>query len=99
MRLRSEADLRTAHDHLELRVEERTAGLQTAAKTLTQERDFSTACGTSEQMLATVVILFLVFVPIFAFGALSDVMGEKALVRTFFKERLEFAVVNRQPQE
>ena len=42
-RLRSEVALRTARDHLELRVKERTADLQTAAKALTQERDFSTA--------------------------------------------------------
>jgi len=55
--------------------------------------------GTSEQMIATAVILFLVFVPMFAFGALTEVMGEEALVRTFFKERLEFEVVDRQPQE
>jgi len=32
----------------------------------------------------------------FAFGALSEVMGEKALSRTFFKERLEFEVVGSQ---
>jgi len=42
-RLRSEADLKKARDDLELRVKERTANLQTAAKVLTQERDFSTA--------------------------------------------------------
>ena len=54
--------------------------------------------GTSEQMIATAIILFLVFVPMFAFGALSEVMGEEALARTFFKERLEFEVVDRQPQ-
>ena len=42
-RLRSEADLKKARDDLELRVKERTADLQTAAKVLTQERDFSTA--------------------------------------------------------
>jgi len=52
--------------------------------------------GTPEQMIATALILFLVFVPMFAFGALSEVMGEKALSRTFFKERLEFEVVGSQ---
>ena len=51
--------------------------------------------GTPEQAVATLVILFLVFVPLFAFGALADVMGEKALLRTFFVERMEFEPVNR----
>jgi hypothetical protein len=55
--------------------------------------------GTLEQVAATLVIMFLVFIPLFAFGALSEVMGEKALVRTFFVERLEFEAVNRQVQE
>ena len=55
--------------------------------------------GTSEQLLATAVILLLVFFPLFAFGALAEVMGSKALVRTFFFERLEFEVMNRQPQK
>jgi len=34
-----------------------------------------------------------VFVPLFAFGALSEVMEEKALVRTFFVERTKFEAV------
>jgi hypothetical protein len=51
--------------------------------------------GTPEQAVATLVIMFLVFVPLFAFGALADVMGEKALFRTFFEERLEFEAVDR----
>jgi hypothetical protein len=34
-----------------------------------------------------------VFVPLFAYGALAEVMGEKALVRAFFVERLKFEVV------
>jgi hypothetical protein len=49
--------------------------------------------GTLRQMIATEFIVFLVFIPLFAFGALSDVMEDKALVRTFFVERLKFEVV------
>lgn len=55
--------------------------------------------GTPEQMIATAVIMFLIFLPLFAFGALGEVMQDKALFRTFFVERLEFEVVNRQGQE
>jgi hypothetical protein len=51
--------------------------------------------GTPEQAVATLVIMFLVFVPLFAFGALGEVMGEKALLRTFFVERMEFEPVRR----
>ena len=54
--------------------------------------------GTPEQVIATAVIMFLVFIPLFAFGALGEVIGEKALLRTFFVERLEFEVVDRQAQ-
>jgi hypothetical protein len=42
------------------------------------------AAAKPEQVVATLVIMFLVFLPLFAFGALSEVMGEKALFRTFF---------------
>lgn len=49
--------------------------------------------GTVKQMIATEFIVFLVFVPLFAFGALSEVMEDKALVRTFFVERQRFEVV------
>ena len=49
--------------------------------------------GTLRQMIATEFIVFLVFIPLFAFGALSEVMEHKALVRTFFVERLKFEVV------
>lgn len=55
--------------------------------------------GTTEQIIATLVIMFLTFVPIFAFGALGEVMGDKALFRTFFLERLEFEVKNPRQQE
>ena len=49
--------------------------------------------GTLRQMIATEFSVFLVFIPLFAFGALSEVMEDKALVRTFFVERLKFEVV------
>ena len=49
--------------------------------------------GTLKEMIATEFIVFLVFVPLFAFGALSEVMEEKALVRTFFVERTKFEAV------
>jgi hypothetical protein len=55
--------------------------------------------GTTEQMIATAVILLLVFLPFFAFGALAEVMGNKALFRTFFVERLEFEAVDRPTRE
>lgn len=48
--------------------------------------------GTLNQLIATEFIVFLVFVPLFAFGALAEVMEDKALVRTFFVERLKFEV-------
>jgi hypothetical protein len=54
--------------------------------------------GTPEQLIATVVIVFLLFLPLFAFGALGEVMGKNALFRTFFVERLEFEVADRQRQ-
>ena len=54
--------------------------------------------GTIEQRIATFVILFLVFLPMFAFGALGKVMGDKVLVRLFFLERLEFEVVKRRAE-
>jgi hypothetical protein len=54
--------------------------------------------GTHEQMIATLVIVFLLFLPLFAFGALSEVMGDKALFRTFFVKRLEFEVADRPMQ-
>jgi len=46
-----------------------------------------------KEMIATGFIVFLVFVPLFAFGALSEAMEDKALVRAFFVERTRFAVV------
>jgi hypothetical protein len=49
--------------------------------------------GTLEQLIVTEFIVFLVFVPLFAYGALAEVMEDKALVRTFFVERLKFEIV------
>jgi hypothetical protein len=49
--------------------------------------------GTVKQMIATEFIVFLVFVPLFAFGALSEVMEDKALVRAFFVKRMKFETV------
>lgn len=55
------------------------------------------AGGTPEQMVATSLILFLVFVPFFAFGALSDTIRDNGLYRTFFVERLDLAPVEATP--
>jgi hypothetical protein len=49
--------------------------------------------GTLEQLIATEFIIFLVFLPLFAYGALAEVMEDKALVRTLFVKRLKFEVV------
>jgi hypothetical protein len=50
--------------------------------------------GTTEEMIATAVIMFLVFLPLFAYGALSEVIGDKALFRALFVKRLEFEVAD-----
>jgi hypothetical protein len=73
-------------------IEDAAIGMAIQGKTFAQ----STADlggGTLRQMIATEFIVFLVFIPLFAFGALSEVMEDKALVRTFFVERLKFEVV------
>jgi len=54
--------------------------------------------GTTEQLIATAVIMFLLFLPLFAFGALGEVMGKNALFRTFFEDRLEFEVAEQRRQ-
>lgn len=41
--------------------------------------------GTIHQRIATLAVLLLIFVPFFAFRALSKVLGRGALVRLFFK--------------
>jgi hypothetical protein len=43
--------------------------------------------GTLEQLIATSVIGFLILFPFFAFRALGEVMGERNLVRLFFRPR------------
>lgn len=53
--------------------------------------------GRSEQLIASAFVMFLVFVPFFAFAALNEVMRDKGLVRTFFVKRLEFAAIGEQP--
>jgi hypothetical protein len=53
--------------------------------------------GTAQQLIATLAIVFLVLLPFFAFSALGEVMGAKALVRSFFVKRSDFEVAN-QPQ-
>jgi len=55
--------------------------------------------GTTEELIATAIIMFLVFVPLFAYLALCEVMGDRALFRTLFEERLQFDVVRRPQQE
>lgn len=45
------------------------------------------AGGTFQQMVATVLIIFLILVPYFAFRSLGDIVGDKTLVRLFFERR------------
>jgi hypothetical protein len=54
--------------------------------------------GTTEEMIATAIIMFLIFLPLFAYRALGEVMGDKALFRALFVERLKFEVADRQQQ-
>ena len=55
--------------------------------------------GTPQQVIATMVIVFLVFMPMSAFWTLGEVMGEEALVRAFFVERMEFQAVQHPSRE
>jgi hypothetical protein len=45
------------------------------------------ADGTFPQIVATILIVFLILVPYFAFRALGDIVGDKILVRLFFERR------------
>lgn len=45
------------------------------------------AGGTFQQMIATILIIFLILVPYFAFRALGEIVGDKTLVRLFFERR------------
>jgi cytochrome bd-type quinol oxidase subunit 2 len=42
------------------------------------------AGGTLQQMVATILIIFLILVPYFAFRSLGEIVGDKTLVRLFF---------------
>ncbi|HZT20641.1 MAG TPA: hypothetical protein VFA23_14625 [Dongiaceae bacterium] len=53
--------------------------------------------GTPDQLIATLVILFLVFLPMSAFSALGEVIGEKALLRLFFVERRNLVAAGLKP--
>ena len=43
--------------------------------------------GTPSQMLATVFVMFLILVPFFAFRVLGETVGDRNLVRVFFRSR------------
>ena len=43
--------------------------------------------GTLDQLIATSIIVFLIFIPFFAFRALGEVVGERNLVRMFSEPR------------
>jgi hypothetical protein len=43
------------------------------------------AGGTFRQMIATILIIFLILVPYFAFRSLGSIVGDKTLVRLFFE--------------
>ncbi|SDP01951.1 hypothetical protein [Afipia sp. GAS231] len=45
------------------------------------------AGGTAHQIVATILIMFLVLVPYFAFRSLGDIVGDRTLVRLFFERR------------
>jgi lauroyl/myristoyl acyltransferase len=38
-------------------------------------------------MIATILIIFLILIPYFAFRSLGDIVGDKTLVRLFFERR------------
>ena len=45
------------------------------------------AGGTLHQMVATILIIFLILIPYFAFRSLGDIVGDRILVRLFFERR------------
>jgi phosphatidylserine synthase len=45
------------------------------------------AGGTLHQVIATSIIMLLIFIPFFAFGSLGEVLGERNLVMVFLKPR------------
>ncbi len=55
--------------------------------------------GNPEQFVATLLLVFLIFLPYFAIRSLGAAMGEKSLARLFFVERQEFRAVKRSEEE
>ena len=55
--------------------------------------------GTTEQMIASAVVMFLILLPLFAYRALSAVLGDGALLRILFEQRPDFEIAQRQQQE
>jgi hypothetical protein len=45
------------------------------------------AGGTVRQMFATILVLFLILVPYFAFRSLGNIVGDRILLRLFFERR------------
>jgi hypothetical protein len=45
------------------------------------------AGGTFHQLVATILLIFLILVPYFAFRSLGDIVGDKTLVQLFFARR------------
>ncbi len=43
--------------------------------------------GTLDQVIATSLVLLLIFIPYFAFRSLGDIIGDKVLVRLYFERR------------
>ena len=43
--------------------------------------------GTLDQLIATSVVMLLILIPFFAFRSLGEVVGERNLVRVFFRPR------------
>jgi hypothetical protein len=43
--------------------------------------------GTMPQLIATCIVMLLILIPFFAFRSLSDVIGERVLLRLFFEPR------------
>ena len=50
------------------------------------------AGGTLSQMIATVIVMFLILIPFFAFRVLGEAVGQRNLVRVFFLPRASFGV-------
>ena len=51
--------------------------------------------GTIKQAVATMLLVFLIFLPYFGIRSLGEAMGENSLARLFFVERQEFRAVKR----